>query len=148
VAAAIQTGCVRRLGPEDITAALNLYAVLEEVSEPGDPDAVLAVLNHPGTDVYGMFEGDALRAMATLHLLPNVTRNARPYALIENVVTATAHRRRGFARAVLETCIQASRDGGAYKIMLLTGQARGAIGFYKKVGFREDDKFGLTIRLP
>ncbi|MGB3147814.1 MAG: GNAT family N-acetyltransferase [Paracoccaceae bacterium] len=144
----MQIGRGRRLGPGDITAALNLYAVLEEVSEPGDPDAFLTVLNHPGTDIYGVFEGDALRAMATLHLLPNVTRNARPYALIENVVTATGHRRRGFARAVLETCIQASRDGGAYKIMLLTGQAKDSIGFYKKVGFRDDDKFGLTIRFP
>ena len=32
--------------------------------------------------------------------------------------------------------------------MLLTGQKRGATGFYEAVGFNREDKTGLTLRFP
>jgi GNAT superfamily N-acetyltransferase len=50
---------------------------------------------------------------ATITIVPNVTRGARPYALIENVVTRGAHRRRGLGRAVLAAALAAAWDAGS-----------------------------------
>lgn len=38
------------------------------------------------------------------------------------------------------------KTAGAYKLMLLTGDARGAVGFYEKVGFTGHEKNGLIYR--
>ncbi|MGA9252959.1 MAG: GNAT family N-acetyltransferase [Roseobacter sp.] len=106
------------------------------------------MLDHPGTSISGAFTRDGLVAMATLHLLPNVTWNARPYGLVENVVTRADHRKRGFGRAVLEQLLATAWAANAYKVMLMTGQKRGALGFYQSVGFTQEDKHGLVIRCP
>lgn len=84
--------------------------------------------------------------MATLHLLPNVTWNARPYGLIENVVTSEPYRGRGLGRAVLESAIAQAWKADAFKVMLMTGQKRDAKGFYDSVGFSSEDKHAMVIR--
>lgn len=84
--------------------------------------------------------------MAAVHVLPNVSWNGRPYALIDNVVTKADMRGRGFWRETLEAARDAALATDCYKIMLLTGQARGAVGFYETVGFRRDNKFGMVMR--
>jgi Acetyltransferases len=84
--------------------------------------------------------------MATLHVLPNMTYGGRPYGLIENVVTEKDHRGQGHGRAVIGRLAEAARAAGCYKLMLLTGQARNARGFYEAVGFSADAKWGMMMR--
>ena len=124
------TRTLRRLAADDAAAAIALYADLFDENPVGTGADFAHVIAHPGTSIWAAFEAGALRAMATLHVLPNMTYGGRPYALIENVVTAKAHRGHGHARAVMEAVIQAAWAADAYKIMLLTGRARGAQGFY------------------
>lgn len=104
------------------------------------------VLDHPGTTVFVAEAQDQLVSMATLHVLPNMTFGGRPYALVENVVTLRAHHGLGVGRQVMEHLAQAAWDAGAYKIMLLTGKDLGARGFYEKLGYTADEKFGMTLR--
>ncbi|MGJ8626604.1 MAG: GNAT family N-acetyltransferase [Sulfitobacter sp.] len=137
---------VRTLGHADAANALVLYNELT-VGPPADDAGVFAsVINHPGTSVFGAFLDDKLVSMLTLHLLPNVLWQGRPYALIENVVTLRAFQKRGFGRTVMQTAIAAAWAADAYKIMLMTGQKRGAKGFYEAVGFSSEDKFAMVIR--
>ena len=96
--------------------------------------------------MYGKVVDGCVVAMATLHILPNVTWGGRPYALVENVVTAAKHRGNGFGRETLEAARDAAWAQDCYKIMLLTGQGRNATGFYESVGFSRDNKFGMIIR--
>ncbi|MEX0370881.1 MAG: GNAT family N-acetyltransferase, partial [Tateyamaria sp.] len=96
--------------------------------------------------VWGAFAEQTLVAMATLHVLPNVTQGGRPYALIENVVTHAGHRGTGAGRRVMDAAIAAAWDADCYKIMLLTGRTAEARGFYEKLGFVADEKWGMTIR--
>jgi GNAT superfamily N-acetyltransferase len=68
------------------------------------------------------------------------------YALIENVVTAASHRKRGFGRALLERAVSIAWEHGCYKVMLLTGSTEPAtLAFYRGVGF-EQNKTGFQIR--
>jgi len=136
----------RALGRGDTQGALILYDMLTLGPKPCRAEAFHRVLSHPGTNVYGCLVKDQLVAMATLHLLPNVTMIGRPYGLVENVVTHEAFRKRGYGRAALETAAAAAWAADAYKIMLLTGQKRGALGFYEAVGFSQEDKFGMVMR--
>ncbi len=49
-----------------------------------------------------------LRASCYLNVIPNLTRAARPYAVIENVITDEAIRGRGFGRAVIRHALSAA----------------------------------------
>lgn len=136
----------RALTVADADQALLLYNELTLGPKTEDHHAFRTVLEHHGTFVFGAFDGDALAAMVTLHLLPNVVWNARPYGLIENVVTRQTFQRRGHGRAVMETALEAAWSANAYKVMLMTGQARAAVGFYEALGFSSQDKFAMVIR--
>lgn len=137
---------IRELTVDDTADALSLYSDLTFGPPCDDGAAFLAVLSHPGTCIVGAEDADRVIGMVTLHLLPNVTWGARPYGLIENVVTATAHRGKGVGRLVMQGAIDRAWAAEAYKIMLLTGQKRGARGFYEAMGFGAEDKTGMVLR--
>ncbi|MFL4468612.1 GNAT family N-acetyltransferase [Tateyamaria armeniaca] len=137
---------VRLLSASDGTDALALYAHLVGDQQLGDLTDFAGMVDHPGTQVRGAFENGALVAVATLHILPNITQQGRSYALIENVVTHRDHRGQGFGRAVMNSAMEAAWAAGCYKIMLLSGKKGQARGFYEALGFGADEKWGMTIR--
>ena len=139
---------IRELESDDFVDALRLYQILTRDPVPvSDSSAAFnAVLGHSGTYIFGMEAESRIIAMTTLHLLPNMTSGGRPYALIENVITDPDYRGQGIGRLVLEACIGRAKLANAYKIMLLTGEGRGARGFYEKLGFLGDEKHGLVLR--
>jgi len=130
----------------DIPALMNLYHDLVGDASMAGPEGVTRVINHPGTQIFCVETLSGLAAMATLHLLPNVTQGGRPYALIENVVTSEVKRKQGFGRTVMCAVIDAAWTADAYKIMLMTGRSADAKGFYEKLGFSADEKWGMTLR--
>ncbi len=74
-------------------------------------------------------------------IIPNLTRNVRPYAFIENVVTHGDYRRKGYAAACLDYAKQIAERNNCYKIMLLTGaKEAGTLDFYQKAGYNSSDK--------
>jgi|TARA_B110000908_G_scaffold62733_1_gene76180 GNAT superfamily N-acetyltransferase len=93
-----------------------------------------------------MEENGTIIAMATLHLLPNMTSGGRSYALVENVVIDPEYQGQGIGRQVLQSCIDQARFANAYKVMLLTGEARGISGFYEKLEFSDREKHGMMLR--
>lgn len=74
-------------------------------------------------------------------IIPNLTRNIRPYALIENVVTHIDYRGQGLATQCLKYAKQTARVCNCYKIMLLTGsQNTQTLDFYRNAGYNSTDK--------
>ncbi len=136
----------RRLVEADAEDALLLYNELTLGPPAENTGGFLQVITHPGTSVFGVLVADRLVSMVTLHLLPNVLWNGRPYALIENVVTARDMQKRGLGRRAMQAAIDAAWAADAYKIMLMTGQKRGAKGFYEALGFSSEDKFAMVLR--
>ena len=135
----------RPLTAADFEDAQALYLELVGRDIAG-PKAFEAILAHPGTTIFGAEREGRILAVATLHILPNITYGGRPYALIENVATARAAQRQGLGRLVMETAAEAAWARNAYKIMLLTGQTLGARGFYERLGYAADQKHGMVLR--
>ncbi|GAA5783965.1 GNAT family N-acetyltransferase [Chitiniphilus shinanonensis] len=137
----------------DLPAALELFAALN----PDDPvlDAAHAervwaqLLAQPGASVWLAEEQGRPVATCTLLIVPNLTRGARPYGLIENVVTLPQWRRQGHARAVLDAALSTAWAANCYKVMLSTSAREpGVIDFYRRCGFRDGVKTGFVATAP
>ena len=137
----------RPLTRADWPDAEALYCELTAGDAVGTSADFEALLSHPRTSVFGNEKDGRVISMVTLHVLPNLTRGGRPYALIENVVTAKSHQGCGHGRAAIEAAVDSAKSADCYKVMLLTGQTGTAKGFYEAVGFSGDDKWGMIIRM-
>jgi GNAT superfamily N-acetyltransferase len=74
-------------------------------------------------------------------IVPNLTHNLRPYALIENVVTDEAYRKRGLATACLSYAKELAIRENCYKLMLMTGsKLESTLKFYENAGYNRHDK--------
>lgn len=138
---------VRFATEADLPALLTLYADLHPDEAPLPIEAAAQRLrqlsSYPGSGIL-LAKGGV--ATCTLIVIPNMTRGGAPYALIENVVTLAAHRKRGHGKAVLAAAIEVAWNAGSYKVMLLTGSKNPAtLAFYESAGF-EQNKTGFQIR--
>ncbi|ESQ93212.1 GNAT family N-acetyltransferase [Asticcacaulis benevestitus] len=135
---------------EDMPQLLKLYRHLN----PDDKETTVEVAFknwerlklYPGSNILiGCLDADIV-ATCTLVVIPNLTRAGAPYALIENVVTHSAHRNKGYGKAVLKDATEAAWRAGCYKVMLLTGSKQPAVlKFYQDAGF-EQNKTGFQMR--
>lgn len=74
-------------------------------------------------------------------IIPNLTRGIRPYAFIENVVTHSDYRGKGYATECLNYARSIAEDADCYKMMLLTGSKKEAtLKFYSDAGYNSSDK--------
>ena len=141
---------IRTADQDDLPALLELYRQLHPADEPVSPEVASnrlgQLLLYPGSSVLVGILDDATVATCTLIVIPNLTRGAKPYALIENVVTDARHRKRGYGRLVLEAAMAAAWRCDCYKVMLLTGSKDPAtLKFYAEAGF-EQSKTGFQAR--
>jgi GNAT superfamily N-acetyltransferase len=143
------TPAFRELRPADYVDALALYQELAGdtsfADDAGGKEWFRQILAHPGTTIWGAEVQGVVLSMATLHVLPNMTFDGRPYCLVENVVTRQSAQGRGLARGVMEVVMAAAWAANAYKIMLLTGKVMGAKSFYENLGFTDEEKFGMVL---
>ncbi|MEH7828570.1 GNAT family N-acetyltransferase [Gemmobacter denitrificans] len=141
---------IRHATQSDIPRLLDLYQHLVPDDERPDDlranDAFARFLSYTGSAIFLGEIGGVLVASCALVVIPNLTRRARPYGLIENVVTHRDHRNRGYGRMILNAASEAAWASGCYKVMLLTGSTeRGTLEFYRKAGF-EQTKTGFQKR--
>jgi len=142
---------LRRATKHDLPAILRLYHFLnpdDPVHDPQD-EIVLQLWNGIMTDSrlrYFVAENDGhIVATCALTLIPNLTRNLKPYGVIENVVTDPEFRQQGFATAVLRHALNDAWAEGCYKVMLLTGSKReSTLRFYENAGFKRGVKTGFV----
>lgn len=139
-------------------------------AEPGDLDKILALYQHfgmsdpaastaraartfeaivasPYLHIFLLEQDGVACASCYLNVIENLTRQARPYGVIENVITHTDHRKQGLAKAVLKHALTAAWAAGCYKVMLLTGVPE-LVSFYEKCGFDGTQKNALLARNP
>lgn len=145
---------LRRLGPDDLEQLVGLYQHLYDIDLPEvAPGARVAVwdeiLRDEAQHYLGVFVDARLVASAFVTIVPNLTRGARSFAIIENVVTDPEHQRHGHGRAVIDALVEHAFGAGCYKVMLQTSSVRdSAHAFYESIGFRGDTKRAFVLRAP
>ncbi|GAA3728542.1 GNAT superfamily N-acetyltransferase [Spinactinospora alkalitolerans] len=71
-----------------------------------------------------------------LIVVANLTHDAQPWAVIDNVVVDGLCRRRGVGRALMDDALDRASRAGCYKVELLSHENRhGAHDFYRSMGF-------------
>lgn len=92
----------------------------------GDPRQQLFVIEAEGSVV----------GTACLIIVPNLTHQGRPYAIVENVVVEAGSRSSGYGEQLMRHVIERARSAGCYKVALTSNQQRlEAHRFYEKLGF-------------
>lgn len=142
---------IRDLRRSDLDALLSLYAHLHVRDDaPPDRAELRALWDRIVADdalIYlGAFDGGRLVSACNAAVIPNLTRGARPYALVENVVTHTDWRRRGIGKRVMTALLDRCWARRCYKVMLMSAIARADVhGFYESVGFDRGAKQAFVI---
>lgn len=136
---------VREAKREDLRALLELYLYLHEDSIPefdvhleSTWDQIMEDGNHHL--IVNEIDGKIISSCVCV-IIPNLTRNVRPYAFVENVVTHEDYRGKGYAGECLDYAKKIAEKENCYKMMLLTGSKKPeTLHFYEKAGYNSSDK--------
>ncbi|MBP0975331.1 MAG: GNAT family N-acetyltransferase [Oscillospiraceae bacterium] len=141
-----QNGCkIREIMAQDFDALMQLYTHLHSNPIPEKCDKVAAVWQQILTDsahhIIVAEIGGNIASSCVCVIIPNLTHDQRPYALVENVVTDAAYRKRGLASACLQFAKELAVRENCYKIMLMTGaKDQETLQFYEHAGYNRHDK--------
>lgn len=136
---------IREIKENELNELLELYTHLHELDVPENSKN----LQNTWAEIMGdknhhiiVCEVDGkLVSSCVCVIIPNLTRNIRPYAFIENVVTHSGYRGKGCATACLNYAKGLAVKANCYKMMLLTGsKSESTLNFYKQAGYNCADK--------
>lgn len=136
---------VREIKQNELNELLKLYLFLHEEAVPETTQHLIDTWNSIITDknhhiIVNEVNGQIVSSCVCV-IIPNLTRNIRPYAFIENVVTHSDHRGKGYATECLNFARELAVKENCYKMMLLTGSKKEAtLNFYSKAGYNSADK--------
>ena len=136
---------IREANKDDLNALLELYLYLHEDSIPDQSEHLSKtweqIINDPNHHLIVNEVDGKLVSSCVCVIIPNLTRNVRPYAFIENVVTHKDYRCRGLAQECLNFAREIALKENCYKMMLLTGSKDpNTLRFYEKAGYNSSDK--------
>ena len=136
---------IREIKENELNKLLELYTHLYELGVPEDNEHLQKVWDEICYDnnhhvIVCEIEGKIVSSCVCV-IIPNLTRNVRPYAFIENVVTHTDYRGKGYATACLNYARDLAVQANCYKMMLLTSsKSDSTLNFYKRAGYNCTDK--------
>ena len=136
---------VREVAENELSELLQLYLFLHEKSVPEMTehlkrtwDSIIKDENHH--IIVKEIDGKIVSSCVCV-IIPNLTRNIRPYAFVENVVTHIDHRGKGYATECLNYAKDIAQKNNCYKMMLLTGsKEEKTLDFYRQAGYNSTDK--------
>jgi GNAT superfamily N-acetyltransferase len=143
---------IRQAENTDLPALLALYTQFRSTPLPIVDARIFDIWKQILVDknhhvIVGIEDGDIVSS-CVLVIVPNLTHDQRPYALIENVITDESHRKKGYASAVLNYAKSIAKTAHCYKIMLMTGSKQeSTLAFYERAGFNRSDKTGFILWL-
>lgn len=141
----------REARSDDLEGIRRLYRQLHpadpELQDGSDAVAFEQILGCAGLHLFVLELDGVVVATTYLNVIPNMTRSASPYAVIENVVVEQSLRGTGLGRQIMASTLQAAWAAGCYKAMLMTGSRTPAThAFYRACGFSPDAKTAYLAR--
>lgn len=136
---------IREAKFDDLNGILELYLFLHETSIPEESEHLRAtwesIVSDPNHHLIVCEVDGKIVSSCVCVIIPNLTRNVRSYAFVENVVTHEEYRGRGYASACLEYARKIAEENDCYKMMLLTGsKSEKTLDFYRNAGYNSSDK--------
>lgn len=136
---------LREITDCDLNQLLQLYKQLHNNTMPEQSEALMQLWEKIITDrnrhIIVAEADERIVSSCELVVIPNLTHQQRPYALIENVITDENYRRQGLATACLNFAREIAVSANCYKIMLLTGSKQeSTLRFYENAGYNQNDK--------
>ena len=136
---------IREAVQSDLDAILELYLFLHEDRVPEKDEHLretwMQIIQDPNHHLIVNVVDDKIVSSCVCVIIPNLTRNVRPYVFIENVVTHEDYRGKGYAGECMEYARQIAEKENCYKMMLLTGSKKQeTLRFYEKNGYNSRDK--------
>lgn len=144
---------VRTVRADELDDLLALYRMLNPDDPELERDADLKaqwreMLADDTLEILVVEHANRLVASCVCSITRNLTRNARPFAVVENVVTHEDYRNRGFGTRCVRAAVETARERDCYKVMLLTGADEAwKHAFYEDCGFDRDEKTGFVLDL-
>ena len=136
---------IREANKDDLKELLELYLYLHEENLPNQDQHLEETWKQIMEDknhhiIVNEIDGKIVSSCVCV-IIPNLTRNVRPYAFVENVVTHADYRKKGYASECLNYAKTIAKNENCYKIMLLTGSKRETtLRFYENAGYNSNDK--------
>lgn len=136
---------IREICENELNELLELYLYLHEESIPEMTEHLKDTWNTIIRDenhhiVVNVIDGKIISSCVCV-IIPNLTRNVRPYAFLENVVTHRDYRGKGYATECLNYAKDIAVKKNCYKMMLLTGsKEKKTLDFYQNAGYNSSDK--------
>ncbi|SFA78296.1 Predicted N-acetyltransferase YhbS [Amycolatopsis marina] len=132
---------IRPAQEQDLPGLLALYAEMHPDDEPLDAEHARQTWQHiaaqQGRTVLVADTDAELAGTVDCVILPYLTRRAQPIMLVENVVVAAEHQRRGVGRALLRRAVELADEAGCYKVHLLSDLGDPEVNaFYSACGFQ------------
>ena len=129
----------------DFDGLMDLYIQLNYNSFPEKDKNILklwdTILKDKNHHVIIAEEDGKIVSSCVCIIIPNLTHNQQPYALIENVITDIKYRKRGLATACLNFAKEIAKQENCYIIMLMTGSKKeSTMNFYEHAGYNRKDK--------
>jgi len=135
----------------DFDAVMDLYHQLNPddpiLDDGADATAYEQILRTDGLHLFVLEVDGVVVATTYLNVMPNLSRSARPYAVVENVVVEQSRRGTGLGKQIMAATLAVAWDAGCYKAMLMTGSRTPAThAFYVACGFSPDEKTAYLAR--
>ncbi|MGN0379886.1 MAG: GNAT family N-acetyltransferase [Butyrivibrio sp.] len=136
---------VREIAENELNELLELYLCLHEKTVPEMTEHLKntwnAIVQDDNHHIIVNEKDGRLVSSCVCVIIPNLTRNIRPYALIENVVTHEDYRGKGYATECLSYAKEIAEKADCYKMFLLTGsKEESTLRFYSNAGYNSTDK--------
>lgn len=136
---------VREATTKDLDSLLELYLYLHEDKIPEKDNHLLEtwakIIDDENHHIIVNVQDEKVVSSCVCVIIPNLTRNVRPYAFIENVVTHVDYRNQGLATECLNYARDIAVQNNCYKMMLLTGSKNEeTLNFYRRAGYNSADK--------
>lgn len=119
---------IREAKQEDLMEILNLYLYLHEETIPEQSEYLSVTWEQIISDknhhfIVNVIDGKIVSSCVCV-IIPNLTRNVRPYAFVENVVTHADYRGHGYATECLEFAKSLAEKAIVIRLCCLQGQRR------------------------
>jgi len=137
----------------DLPSLLSLFAVSEVSVVAGPRERTERIwqeaLALQGVRIFVSDDHDRIAATCMLITAPNLLREGRRHAFLENVVTHPELCRRGHGKAVIRAALAHAWATGCHHVLMQSGRADPRVhAFYEKAGFRPALRIAYVATRP